>query len=71
MTVRRNAFGRQVDSFEATVDVDGVGEVDGVFIRAPWAEAVGAERRGAGRAATVRSSWCGRGRCSRRRSIPS
>ncbi len=41
MTVRRNAFGRQVDSFEATVDVDGIGPVEGVFIRAPWAEAAG------------------------------
>jgi 5'-phosphate synthase pdxT subunit len=41
VTVRRNAFGRQVDSFEATVDVDGVGEVEGVFIRAPWAESAG------------------------------
>ncbi|HVU61095.1 MAG TPA: pyridoxal 5'-phosphate synthase glutaminase subunit PdxT [Mycobacteriales bacterium] len=41
MTVRRNAFGRQVDSFEATVDVAGLGEVDGVFIRAPWVEQLG------------------------------
>jgi 5'-phosphate synthase pdxT subunit len=41
MTVRRNAFGRQVDSFEAVVEVDGLGDVDGVFIRAPWVEAVG------------------------------
>jgi 5'-phosphate synthase pdxT subunit len=41
MTVRRNAFGRQVDSFEASVDVAGVGEVEGVFIRAPWAEGAG------------------------------
>jgi 5'-phosphate synthase pdxT subunit len=41
MTVRRNAFGRQVDSFETTVDVDGIGAVEGVFIRAPWAETVG------------------------------
>jgi 5'-phosphate synthase pdxT subunit len=41
MTVRRNAFGRQVDSFEATVDVTGVGAVEGVFIRAPWAESAG------------------------------
>jgi 5'-phosphate synthase pdxT subunit len=41
MTVRRNAFGRQVDSFEAAVEVDGLGEVDGVFIRAPWVEQVG------------------------------
>jgi len=43
MTVRRNAFGRQVDSFEASVPIDGV---DGppfhaVFIRAPWVERVG------------------------------
>jgi 5'-phosphate synthase pdxT subunit len=43
MTVRRNAFGRQVDSFEADVeitDVDG-GPVHAVFIRAPWVESVG------------------------------
>jgi 5'-phosphate synthase pdxT subunit len=34
--VRRNAYGRQVDSFEADVDVDGIGHpVRGVFIRAP------------------------------------
>ncbi|WP_405846947.1 pyridoxal 5'-phosphate synthase glutaminase subunit PdxT [Streptomyces niveus] len=43
MIVRRNAFGRQNESFEATVDVTGVGPVDGVFIRAPWVESVGAE----------------------------
>lgn len=42
MTVRRNAFGRQVDSFEESLDVAGVtGPVPGVFIRAPWAEQVG------------------------------
>jgi 5'-phosphate synthase pdxT subunit len=41
ITVRRNAFGRQVDSFEAAVDVEGIGEVEGVFIRAPWAESAG------------------------------
>ncbi|HEX5877459.1 MAG TPA: pyridoxal 5'-phosphate synthase glutaminase subunit PdxT [Actinomycetota bacterium] len=36
--VRRNAFGRQVASFEAGVDVKGVdgGPVSGAFIRAPW-----------------------------------
>lgn len=43
MVVRRNAFGRQVDSFESEVDLRGV---DGppfhaVFIRAPWVESVG------------------------------
>jgi len=43
MTVRRNAFGRQVDSFEAPVDLarlDG-GPFQAVFIRAPWVERVG------------------------------
>jgi len=43
MTVRRNAFGRQVASFEGDVHLDGVGDrpVHGVFIRAPWVEEVG------------------------------
>ncbi|MEH0936583.1 pyridoxal 5'-phosphate synthase glutaminase subunit PdxT [Micromonospora psammae] len=43
MTVRRNAFGRQVDSFEAPVEIDGVagGPFHAVFIRAPWVERVG------------------------------
>jgi 5'-phosphate synthase pdxT subunit len=42
ITVRRNAFGRQVDSFEGPVDVIGLdAPVHGVFIRAPWVEAVG------------------------------
>ncbi|MGI8798013.1 MAG: pyridoxal 5'-phosphate synthase glutaminase subunit PdxT [Pseudonocardia sp.] len=42
--VRRNAFGRQVDSFEADVAVTEVagGPVRAVFIRAPWVESVGA-----------------------------
>ncbi|MFF7157837.1 pyridoxal 5'-phosphate synthase glutaminase subunit PdxT [Streptomyces sp. NPDC008139] len=45
MIVRRNAFGRQNESFEAVVDVTGVegGPVEGVFIRAPWVESVGAD----------------------------
>lgn len=39
VTVRRNAFGRQVDSFEGPVEWAGTGEwVHGVFIRAPWVE---------------------------------
>lgn len=38
--VRRNAFGRQVDSFEADVPVDNVGTVHAVFIRAPSIESV-------------------------------
>ncbi len=41
MTVRRNAFGRQVDSFETALEVSGVGRVPAVFIRAPWVERVG------------------------------
>jgi pyridoxal 5'-phosphate synthase pdxT subunit len=41
VTVRRNAFGSQVDSFEQDLDVAGVGQVHGVFIRAPWVERVG------------------------------
>jgi 5'-phosphate synthase pdxT subunit len=42
ITVRRNAFGRQVDSFEGDLDFDGLADpVHAVFIRAPWVEAVG------------------------------
>jgi 5'-phosphate synthase pdxT subunit len=43
ITVRRNAFGRQVDSFECELPVIGVdgGPVHAVFIRAPWVESVG------------------------------
>jgi pyridoxal 5'-phosphate synthase pdxT subunit len=43
VTVRRNAFGRQVDSFEADLAVDGLegGPLHAVFIRAPWVESVG------------------------------
>jgi 5'-phosphate synthase pdxT subunit len=45
VTVRRNAFGRQVDSFEGDLDFAGVdGEpMHAVFIRAPWVEAAGPE----------------------------
>ncbi|MFI5838962.1 pyridoxal 5'-phosphate synthase glutaminase subunit PdxT [Catenuloplanes sp. NPDC051500] len=51
MTVRRNAFGRQIDSFEAAVQLDGI---DGdpfhaVFIRAPWVEEVGPDAQVLGR----------------------
>ncbi len=42
MTVRRNAFGRQVDSFEGDIDFEGLdGPAHAVFIRAPWVERVG------------------------------
>jgi 5'-phosphate synthase pdxT subunit len=43
VVVRRNAFGRQVDSFESDVDFADVGggPMHAVFIRAPWVESVG------------------------------
>jgi 5'-phosphate synthase pdxT subunit len=44
ITVRRNAFGRQVDSFEGDVSFVGLDDpVHAVFIRAPWVEDAGAE----------------------------
>ncbi|MBV2364861.1 pyridoxal 5'-phosphate synthase glutaminase subunit PdxT [Streptomonospora nanhaiensis] len=53
ITVRRNAFGRQTESFEGPVDIDGLegGPFDAVFIRAPWVEAVGADVRVLGQVA--------------------
>ncbi len=44
MTVRRNAFGRQVDSFETEIGIEGMdgGPFHAVFIRAPWVERIGA-----------------------------
>lgn len=42
VTVRRNAFGRQVDSFEGDIDFAGLQQpVHATFIRAPWVEAAG------------------------------
>jgi len=46
ITVRRNAFGRQVDSFETDLVIDGIEDsaespLHAVFIRAPWVEEVG------------------------------
>lgn len=40
VTVRRNAFGRQVDSFESELDFEG-SKLHAVFIRAPWVEQIG------------------------------
>ena len=64
VTVRRNAFGRQIDSFEGMIGFDGIDRpLHGVFIRAPWVEEVGAGTRvlarvtsgpGAGRIVAVR-----------------
>jgi len=44
ISVRRNAFGRQVDSFERDIPLRGIGGPDfrAVFIRAPWVEDAGA-----------------------------
>jgi 5'-phosphate synthase pdxT subunit len=62
MTVRRNAFGRQVDSFESDIALSGVtgGAFRGVFIRAPWVEQTGPDveilgsEAGTGRIVAVR-----------------
>ncbi len=44
VVVRRNAFGRQNDSFESALDISGLDKpFHGVFIRAPWVEKLGAE----------------------------
>jgi pyridoxal 5'-phosphate synthase pdxT subunit len=44
VVVRRNAFGRQNESFEADIDIEGLSEAFGaVFIRAPWIEKAGSE----------------------------
>jgi 5'-phosphate synthase pdxT subunit len=59
MAVRRNAFGRQVDSFEGDIEFTGLDDpVHAVFIRAPWVERVGdgvqVLARAAGHAVAVR-----------------
>jgi 5'-phosphate synthase pdxT subunit len=65
MTVRRNAFGRQVDSFETELDIQGIPGIEGpplgaVFIRAPWVDQAGpaveilATDRSTGRIVAVR-----------------
>ena len=63
MTVRRNAFGRQVDSFERDIDLTGLEDGDplrAIFIRAPWVEQTGPEvgilgtDQGTGRIVAVR-----------------
>ncbi len=51
ITVRRNAFGRQADSFESRVTLEGVpgGPLPAVFIRAPWVEHAGPDVQVLGR----------------------
>ncbi len=70
MTVRRNAFGRQVDSFEGDIEFEGLdGPVHAVFIRAPWVERVGPDVRVLA-APPDHSSRCARAGCWRRRFTP-
>jgi 5'-phosphate synthase pdxT subunit len=53
VVVRRNAFGRQVDSFEADLSVDGFAEpFHAMFIRAPWVEKTGSDVSVVARVAT-------------------
>ena len=74
MTVRRNAFGRQVESFEEPVEHDGIAgpPLTAVFIRAPWVEQVGPAAQVLARVRPVRrpvESWgFGSGTCWPRRS---
>jgi pyridoxal 5'-phosphate synthase pdxT subunit len=51
ITARRNAFGRQIDSFEADVPVEGIagGPLHAVFIRAPWVDELGPAAQALGR----------------------
>ena len=64
IAVRRNAFGRQVASFEAPLDLAGDPEpITGVFIRAPVDRAGRPRRRGAGRARGPSRSPPSRARC--------
>jgi 5'-phosphate synthase pdxT subunit len=62
MTVRRNAFGRQVDSFEADVALSGVdgAPFHGVFIRAPWVDQIGAGVSVVGRLGEPATAGAGR-----------
>ena len=41
VSARRNAFGRQLHSFEAALELDGLGALTAVFIRAPWVDEQG------------------------------
>ncbi|HET6532289.1 MAG TPA: pyridoxal 5'-phosphate synthase glutaminase subunit PdxT [Actinoplanes sp.] len=51
VVVRRNAFGRQVDSFEGNVEISDIGLFHAVFIRAPWVEEAGPSVQVMGRVA--------------------
>ncbi len=45
ISVIRNGFGRQVDSFETELEIDGLGKTKGVFIRAPYVDKAWGEAR--------------------------
>lgn len=45
MRVKRNAYGRQVDSFETELQIEGLGTTRGVFIRAPYVEKIWGDAR--------------------------
>lgn len=40
ISVKRNDYGRQIDSFEAELDIEKIGKFNGIFIRAPLIEKV-------------------------------
>ena len=46
MTVKRNAYGRQLGSFHTNADAAGIGEIPMTFIRAPFVESVHADASG-------------------------
>jgi 5'-phosphate synthase pdxT subunit len=64
ITVRRNAFGRQVDSFEEDLQLQGVdgGPLHAVFIRAPWVEEASPEVEVLARVPDVPSAGAAAGR---------
>ena len=70
LEVDRNAYGRQVASFEADLELDGQ-PLRGVFIRAPRVRDVGPEMRGARGARRRAGAAARRAGSSSRRSIPS
>jgi len=73
VVVERNAFGRQLDSFETQLAVPVLGDtpVHAIFIRAPIIEEIGPEVDVLARLDDGRLSRCARGMSSRRRFIRS
>ena len=41
ISIERNAYGRQLDSFETSIEFDGIGKIPAIFIRAPLIKKVG------------------------------